>query len=207
VNLDLAVTEQRLTRWKPTPEAMKLLTILVLALAHDVVCSQYTNCTIDDTDPIVYYNGSWSEIGPTSLDYDGTHALSSDSGATAIFCFKGGYVSTFFQKHIQLGLSGVAIYYMSPLWPYPVNSMLTLDGKAAECVNLQDLSRPETDGGPETVQSAPVWGIEGLEDVEHELVVSMCPGGQYVVVDAFMWVLPLFVPFHSFIVTHCTQFH
>jgi hypothetical protein len=90
-------------------------------------------------------------------------------------------------------LPGVAIYYMAPLWSYPVNSMLTLDGNHSECVNLQDFSRPATDGGPETVQSAPLWGVEGLEDVEHELVVSMCPGGQFIVVDAFMYVVLLHV--------------
>jgi hypothetical protein len=80
---------------------------------------------------------------------------------------------------------------MSPLWPYPVNSMLSLDGSPGECVNMQDFSQPSTGGGSETVQSAPVWGVQGLEDAEHELVVSMCPGGQYVVVDAFMCVFLL----------------
>jgi hypothetical protein len=39
------------------------------------------------------------------------------------------------------------------------------------------------------VKSAPVWGLEGLEDVEHKLIVSMCPGGQFVVVDAFIFTL------------------
>jgi hypothetical protein len=77
---------------------------------------------------------------------------------------------------------------MSPLWPYPVNSMVTLDGNRSECVNLQDLSHPAVEGGPEIVRSAPLWSATGLDDVEHELVVSMCPGGQFVVVDAFMCV-------------------
>jgi hypothetical protein len=151
---------------------MKLLaSIFTLAvLAFSAVHSQFTNCTIDDTDDTVFYKGSWGEIGPTSLDYGSTHALSSDSSATAIFCFK-----------------GVAIYYMSPLWPYPVNSMVSLDGSPGECVSLQDSSTPPTDGGPETVKSAPVWGVEGLKDGEHELIVSMCPGGQFVVVDAFIY--------------------
>ena len=76
--------------------------------------------------------------------------------------------------------------------------MLSLDGGPGECVNLQDVSRPSTGGGPETVQSAPVWGVQGLENAEHELVVSMCPGGRYVVVDAFMCVLLLCWLFNYF---------
>ena len=66
-----------------------LLFNIALVLAHAFVRSQYVNCTIDDPDSTVFYSGAWDEIGPTSLDYGSTHALSSDSNATSTFCFKG----------------------------------------------------------------------------------------------------------------------
>lgn len=86
-------------------------------------------------------------------------------------------------------LPGVAVYYMSPLWPYSVTTQLTLDGSTR--VTL-DLSGPGTDvNGEETVRSAVVWGVSELMDMQHTLVVSMAPNGMWIEVDAFMYVLIL----------------
>ncbi|KAG8859384.1 hypothetical protein FRB96_004599 [Tulasnella sp. 330] len=133
------------------------------------------NITIDDTDSIIQYSGNWEPDSQhlSDLDYGGAHTVSSQSTATATF-----------------GFTGVAVYYMSPLWPYPVTSQLTLDNGASVEVDLQDHSVTSTSTqGEETVQSAPVYGFTGLENGVHTLVVSMAAGGQYVIADAFMYTL------------------
>jgi hypothetical protein len=89
-------------------------------------------------------------------------------------------------QHLNSPHAGVAVYYWSPLWPYPVNSLLSVDGEPGYCINLQDYSRPVTQGGPETVMSAPLWGKEGLANTQHQFVVSSC--GPYTVVNAFSYV-------------------
>jgi hypothetical protein len=78
------------------------------------------------------------------------------------------------------------VYYWSPLWPYLVNSQISLDGEVIECVNLEDFSGTTAPDGHETVKSAPVWGRTGLLDTQHQVVISSC--GPYTVVDAFTYV-------------------
>ncbi|KAG8864962.1 hypothetical protein FRB96_003550, partial [Tulasnella sp. 330] len=124
---------------------------------------------------IIKYSGKWEPDSQhlSDLDYGGAHTVSSQSTATVTF-----------------GFTGVAVYYMSPLWPYPVTSQLTLDNGASVKVDLQDHSVTSTSTqGEETVQSAPVYGFTGLENGAHTLVVSMAVGGQYVVADGFIYTL------------------
>lgn len=83
-------------------------------------------------------------------------------------------------------ISGVAIYYMSPLWPYAVDSAISVDTGPQEIVDLMDHSRPVQNGGEETVQSQVVWGRSGLTNGTHTVVVSL--HSNYIVVDAFMYV-------------------
>lgn len=91
-------------------------------------------------------------------------------------------------------ISGVAIYYMSPLWPYAVDSAISVDTGPQEIVDLMDHSRPVQNGGEETVQSQVVWGRSGLTNGTHTVVVSL--HSNYIVVDAFMYVCLVF-HFHS----------
>jgi hypothetical protein len=83
--------------------------------------------------------------------------------------------------------------------------MLSVDGQSGQCVDLQDHSRPASDGGSETVQSAPVWSMAGLSNTLHTLTVSMCPNAQYVILDAITYAadrlsvlsfISLFKPLH-----------
>lgn len=74
---------------------------------------------------------------------------------------------------------------MSPLWPYSVDSAISLDSGPLETVNLTD-SLPASDGSFENVQSNAVWGKTGLTNGPHTVVVSK--SSYYVVVDAFMYV-------------------
>ena len=84
---------------------------------------------------------------------------------------------------------GIAIYFLSPLWPYTVTTAISLDSGPSTLVSLVDHSRPSTNGGPETVQSQVVWSATGLANTQHNLLMFMGPGQSYAVVDALMYVL------------------
>ncbi|KAJ4473066.1 hypothetical protein J3R30DRAFT_3296838 [Lentinula aciculospora] len=138
------------------------------------ITSTTTNVTVDDQDPSVLYSGGqWNLSNPyNSLDCEGFHHFSSQLSAFAVFNF-----------------TGIAIYFLSPLWPYSVGAQLVLDGQSRPVfVDLQDHSRPvNSSGGPETVSSAVVWGVENLESGNHSLRVEFAQGrSKYVVLDAFM---------------------
>jgi hypothetical protein len=83
--------------------------------------------------------------------------------------------------------SGVAVYFWSPLWPYVVNTMVSVDGGDSTCLNLEDYSGATAPDGMETQQSVPVWGVSGLSNSQHTLLVSGCPGGPYVILDAITY--------------------
>jgi len=110
------------------------------------------------------------------LAYDGSHHYAdtddfpNDQTATATFTF-----------------TGVGIYYMSPLWPYPVSTVLTLDSDAPTLVEMTDPENSAPVGAGPTVESAVLWGQGGLENTEHTLVMSMASNGMYVVVDALIY--------------------
>ncbi|KAK1227178.1 hypothetical protein PQX77_009812 [Marasmius sp. AFHP31] len=83
--------------------------------------------------------------------------------------------------------SGVAVYYLAPLWPYAVSTSLCLDGTPAKVVNLTDPNANTTDGGPETTGWAVRWSATNLSNTTHTLTVSIPSGALYVVVDGFMY--------------------
>ncbi|KAJ3756674.1 hypothetical protein F5878DRAFT_547420 [Lentinula raphanica] len=154
------------------------LRLLILALSFEIqavlAVTTITNVTVDDQDPAILYSPEdWNTTEAyNSLDYGGYHHLSGQSSAFAIFNF-----------------TGVAIYFLSPLWPYAVGARLVLDGQIPPVfVDLQDHSQPvNSTGGAETVSSAVVWGFENLTLGNHSLQVEFAQGqSQYVVVDAFM---------------------
>ncbi|KAJ3996433.1 hypothetical protein F5050DRAFT_1807748 [Lentinula boryana] len=152
------------------------LPLLILILQLDVGrATTITNTTIDDQNSTIFYSsGEWNlSSSYNSLDYDGFHHLSGQSSAFAVFNF-----------------TGVAIYFLSPLWPYAVGARLVLDDQIPPVfVDLQDHSRPvSSTGGSETVASAVVWGVENLESGNHSLRVEFAQGqSEYVVVDAIIY--------------------
>jgi hypothetical protein len=78
------------------------------------------------------------------------------------------------------------VYYLSPSWPYHVNSFVSLDGNTGDCVDLQDNTPGVINNGSETVKSRPVWHKDGLSNTRHTVRVSACAGAPYIVVDGFM---------------------
>ncbi|KAJ3851138.1 hypothetical protein EV368DRAFT_65988 [Lentinula lateritia] len=154
------------------------LAFMLLALTFPGVTIELpttsTNVTIDDQDPAIFYSaGQWNLSNSyNSLDVKGFHHLSGQSSAFAVFNF-----------------TGVAIYFLSPLWPYAVGAQLVLDNQPPAFVDLQDYSRSVSlSGGSETVSSAVVWGVENLELGNHSLRVEFAQeNSEYVVLDALIY--------------------
>ncbi|KAF9463646.1 hypothetical protein BDZ94DRAFT_1258190 [Collybia nuda] len=130
------------------------------------------NVTVDDRDPAIVYAppGAWTLSANNSLNAGGAHMLTQNPTATATLTF-----------------TGVAIYFMSPKWPYLVNTAISLDSGTPVVVDLVDHSRPNTGEGPETVQSEVVWGASGLSNTQHKLVVSVGAGQPFAIVDTLIY--------------------
>jgi hypothetical protein len=75
---------------------------------------------------------------------------------------------------------------MSPLWPYLVNTAISLDSAPLVLIDLVDHSRPDVGMGPETVQSQVVWGEAALGNRQHSLVISVGANQPYAIVDTLM---------------------
>jgi len=135
----------------------KLLLIFSFASYFGRSFAILKNVTYDNTDPSVTYLPSgglgWSLDLQEGLDYGGTHALADDiPNASATFKF-----------------TGVAVYYFSPLWPYNVSTVLSLDGGENFTVSLFDQTATESSGGPPTQASAARYGFTGLSNDSHTL--------------------------------------
>jgi len=95
--------------------------------------------------------------------------LTSDPKAYATFTFK-----------------GVAIYFMSPLWPYTVNTAITLDDGPLVLLDLVDHNHVNTGGGPATVKSQIVAKATGLEYMKHTIRISVGANQPYAIVDSLI---------------------
>ncbi|RDB19845.1 hypothetical protein Hypma_013131 [Hypsizygus marmoreus] len=144
-----------------------LVTILCFALVQGL-----HNVTVDDPDPSIIYTPatSWSQSANNSLNAGGAHKLTQDPTATATFTF-----------------TGVAIYFLSPLWPYTVNTAVSLDAGPSVLIDLVDHSRPDVGAGPETVQSQAIWSAVGLPNAAHKLVISVGAGQPFAIVDTLIY--------------------
>jgi len=151
--------------------SMRAFLIFVVIFSPNI-CLVYHNATVDDTSPLITYTGVWSPLSEdsNSLDYGGAHHVSCQPGATATFSF-----------------TGIAFYYMAPLWPYNVTTVVTVDG-ISTTVNLQDPQTPQQPccDGAETKPSQILASFMGLDNRVHSVVCSMEPGNGFVVVDAFV---------------------
>ena len=75
---------------------------------------------------------------------------------------------------------------MSSLWPYVVNTAISLDGGAPVLLDLQDHSQPNAGGGPPTAKSRIVAKADGLENKQHTVRVSVGVGQHYAIMDMLM---------------------
>ncbi|KIM22807.1 hypothetical protein M408DRAFT_28449 [Serendipita vermifera MAFF 305830] len=132
----------------------------VLSL-HGVVAQKLTNHSIDDTDPMISYTGSWDPPYTSTIDYGGTHALGTKADSKAIFTFV-----------------GVGVYFVAPMLPHPLDCWIQLDGQPPEYVNM---THPRL-----SVVSTILWSAAELGNKRHELVITSGTAG-YVYVDGFMY--------------------
>ncbi|KAF7378149.1 hypothetical protein MSAN_00239400 [Mycena sanguinolenta] len=153
------------------PRRLMLLFFLLPLPALLQVVDALFNVSVDDTDMnMITYKGKWeaSSTHLSGLDFGGSHTLSSDSTASATFIF-----------------TGVAVYYLSPRWPYDVSTRLSIDGGQAVLVNLTDpLTSPSPPGGSESAVSSVAWSATGLANTSHTVVATY---GNYIIVDGFIY--------------------
>ncbi|KAF9269041.1 hypothetical protein L218DRAFT_983681 [Marasmius fiardii PR-910] len=122
---------------------------------------------------MITYRGTWPESRDTkrsASDYGGSHMVSSASGDIAVFTF-----------------TGVAVYYLAPLWPYAVSTSLSLNGGPKQSVNLTDPYATPTQGGAEPSPWSVRWSATNLPNATHTVIASISIGGTYVVVDGFTY--------------------
>ncbi|PPR04849.1 hypothetical protein CVT24_007237 [Panaeolus cyanescens] len=153
------------------------------------------NVTVDDWESSISYSppGAWTMSANTSLDFGGAHMLTQNPSATAVFNFTGepdNSVSSS-SPNAVLTLSlfelGIAIYFLSPLWPYHVTTAVSLDSGPTTLIDLVDHSSPNIGTGPETVPFRAVWSATGLSDTAHSLRIFVGQGEPYAIVDGLIY--------------------
>jgi hypothetical protein len=149
------------------PLLLSTLVLVVSTLFFADVALGDLNVTVDSTNGTIVFSGNWGE-NPSPFAIGGSHAFSLDRNATASFNF-----------------TGIAIYYLAPLWPYTVNTLITLDSNQSFLVNLTG-SLNGTIGDPEDEPATVLWSLTGLTNTQHTVVASMWDEGIYVVMDALM---------------------
>ena len=191
--------------FKLTHRQYFILSIFVYTLSTTVFAA--TNVTIVYQDPSITYSpsGAWSLSAPSKLDLGGAHMITQNPNATASFNFTGKsfFILLFFSFTVNqvdfccffviifvFIYPGIAIYFLAPLWPYLVNTAVSLDSGPITLIDLVDhtASSPSTAQGPETIQYHVVWNATGLANTHHNLLISVGAGQPYAVVDGLMYV-------------------
>ncbi|CAG7846575.1 SubName: Full=Uncharacterized protein {ECO:0000313/EMBL:CCA67792.1} [Serendipita indica DSM 11827] len=145
-----------------------LLTLVVYSCAIIL-----TNITVDDNDASISYTGRWDGVNahPSSLNYGEYHTVTEDPQAKAVFTF-----------------TGIAVYYISSLWPYLVDSYVSLDGATPVYVNLTvppGMPYDVAEIGSEVIMWKAIWGAQNLCNTVHTLTVTR--GTTHGIVDAFRY--------------------
>ncbi|KAF8962449.1 hypothetical protein BDZ97DRAFT_1112854 [Flammula alnicola] len=157
----------------PYLTATRIISLIFFELFLSCAVYGLRNVTVDDQNSTIIYSpaGSWYHIqDPSTFDIDGGHMLTSDPAASATFNF-----------------TGVAIYFLSALWPYTVNTAVTLDQGPIILLDLVDHNHNDTGGGPPTVTSHVIARAVGLANIQHTLRISVGSGQTFALVDALMY--------------------
>ncbi|KAF6748902.1 hypothetical protein DFP72DRAFT_1073737 [Ephemerocybe angulata] len=155
---------------RKSPSLWRVL-LALLILAPSGAHAQTRNVTVSQSDTSkVVYTGEWTKVNDSRSE-GGNHRVAAGAGATATFTF-----------------TGVAVYFQAPLFPFPIQSNVSLDGKRGTVLDLQDHDSPERKNASATVASGViergVW--TNLENVKHTVRVTVPIGNTAAVVDAFI---------------------
>ncbi|TFK33260.1 hypothetical protein BDQ12DRAFT_727895 [Crucibulum laeve] len=127
------------------------------------------NTTVSNNDAAITYSGNWIKTSD-NLTTEASYMLTRDPSAKAFFNF-----------------TGTAIYFMSPLWPYLSSTAISLDSSSPVVIDLVDHNHPGVGYGFATVNSTTMWGISGLPNTGHTLVISVGERQPLAVVDSLIY--------------------
>lgn len=130
---------------------------------------QLYNVTVDDDNSIIQYSDGWQTFG-ADVGVGGSYRVTQATNATALVEFQ-----------------GVAIFLLSPHWPYDVAIQAQLDSQPPYIIQLME---PEPlaklDGSQEPGRSRIAWSWEGLDNRVHQLRIGAVPFSKLTVVDGFI---------------------
>ncbi|KAF5339021.1 hypothetical protein D9611_008722 [Ephemerocybe angulata] len=133
-----------------------------------------SNVTIDDSNTSVTFSGNWAQTLPGyDKSFNGTYKTAkTDPSAYAEFKF-----------------AGTAVYFISPRWPFPVSTRLTLDPGSPDArplvLSLEDYKTRTVD--PNFSLAMVLAGATGLENKEHTVRVDGGDNATYALFDAFIY--------------------
>jgi len=143
----------------------------IFYIAFLLVVNAMHNVTVDDNNPSITYHppNGWILSSVNVLDAGGHH-VTAQPNATASFTF-----------------TGVAIYFYSPLWPFQVTTLVTLDSSPPVLLDLRDHTQPLDINSTESVQSSAVWSRTSLANTKHTLLVSVGPSQPLAILDTLVY--------------------
>ncbi|KAF6757512.1 hypothetical protein DFP72DRAFT_1065807 [Ephemerocybe angulata] len=150
-----------------------LLLVACLFFALPLSSAGPSNVTIDDSNTSVTFSGNWAQTLPGyDKSFNGTYKTAkTDPSAYAEFKF-----------------TGTAVYFISPRWPFPVSTRLTLDPGSPDArplvLSLEDYKTRTVD--PNFSLAMVLAGATGLENKEHTVRVDGGDNATYALFDAFM---------------------
>lgn len=154
-------------------------------------CSGLFNYTYDDDDPAITYQGRWIDRSSfNAFDLGGKYRASFTGGnSTFTFDGKSSRLCSLDPNFPSLTLTfvriplGVAVYYLSAKYGYPLSVLISVDSQPATLVDLQDYSMESALGQP--VNPLVLWSATGLSNGPHTVVVTPGPNA-ITIVDGFM---------------------
>lgn len=149
------------------PNTMVPWLISALSMCAFITCAlaqTFTNHTVDGGEisgAIGSWRGQW-DLYESELDYGGTHFASNGSDARLIFTFE-----------------GVAVYLIGPKFPDTLDCTVAVDWGEGHHVNM-------TNSSGNTLPYTTLWGISGLSNERHQLIVEKGTS-ENLYVDAFIY--------------------
>jgi hypothetical protein len=160
--------------------------LVLLSIFH--IAFGRRNVSLDDSDDSIVYHGNWLHTPYDRTNRGGHHMVTADDRAYATLAFNGKLIHTAFpDTEFDCWISGVAIYFYSPLWPFKVTTAISLDGDKSDLIDLRDYDVPLHQDGAETSRSEILWYADGMANTSHLLNVSVGDGEDLAILDYLVY--------------------